>query len=301
MKNRSNGKPRPWHRRLAFRTANEEHFVDFITAVVPVYNRFEYLNDCLESVFGQTRPPDEVLIVDDCSTASVREYLATTPFENRVTVLRTDRNRRVAGARNWGWKHAQGNLIAFIDSDDIWEPHKTEMQLRYLGENPDADGGTQPWAHDRPPTVTVENALIDCNISVQTLMIRRAALERIDGFDEDFGILDDQDVAIRLALDDLRIDFMAHPAVARLRRNESNYSRKARVYFREDLMIHRRYRALMDEVYGPGSSRVHLARLLVRYGRKVRLLGLPARVAARLLAWSAPRSRMPRPLPRLFS
>jgi glycosyltransferase involved in cell wall biosynthesis len=281
--------------------------VDSITTVVPVYNRFEYLNDCLESVFGQTRPPDEVLIVDDCSSTSVREYLATTPFENRVRVVRTDRNRRVSGARNWGWKHAQGNLITFIDSDDIWEPHKTEMQLRYLGENPAADGvygamtaffpdgRTQPWSHDRPPTVTVENALIDCNISVQTLMIRRAALERIDGFDEDFGILDDQDVAIRLALDEFRIDFMGHPAVARLRRNDSNYSRQAQLYFREDLLIHRRYRALMDKMYGPGSSRVHLARILVRYGRKVRLLGLPARVAARLLAWSAPRSRMPRP------
>ena len=281
--------------------------MDFVTVVVPVYNRFEFLDTCLESVFRQTRPPDEVLLVDDCSSNSVQEFLATTAFQGRVRVLRTDRNRRVAGARNWGWMHARGNLIAFIDSDDLWEKDKLEVQMRYLREHPEtdgvygammaffADGRVQPWAHDRPPTVTVENALIDCNISVQTLMIRRAALERIGGFDEEFGILDDQDIAIRAALGGLRIDFLADPVVAKLRRNDENYSKKSWVYFQEEMLINKKYRDLMVNEYGPGSGRIHLARALVRLGRRKRYFGLPTRIAARLLSWTAPGSRMPRP------
>jgi glycosyltransferase involved in cell wall biosynthesis len=278
---------------------------DSISAVIPVHNRFEYLSECLASVFGQTRVPDEVLMVDDCSSHPIDEYLAGTPFLNRVTVLRTDRKRRVSGARNWGWKHARGSLIVFIDSDDVWEPFKTELQVRRLREHPEAagtyggmtaffpDGRTQPWAHDRPSQVTVASALADCNISVQTLMIKRQALESIGGFDENFGILDDQEIAIRLAQHGQTILFFADPPLTRLRRNSQNYSANARRYFEEDLAINRRYAALMDEIYGPGSHRVHLARAITRFGRRVKYMGAPSRVMARLLVRSAPRSRMP--------
>jgi len=156
------------------------------------------------------------------------------------------------------------------------------------------DGRVEPWAHDRPSSVTVANALADCNITVQTLMIRREVLERIGGFDESFGILDDQDIAIRLAQQGFRICFLAAPQVTRLRRHSQNYSGNARRYLQEDLLINRKYWKLMDQVYGPGSRRVHLARIAARYGNKVRFLGAPSRLAARLLARTAPRSRMPR-------
>ncbi len=278
---------------------------DRVSAVIPVYNRFEFLTECLDSIFGQTRVPDEVLVVDDCSTNSVHDYLAPTPFFSRIKILRTDRNRRVSGARNWGWRHAQGNLIAFIDSDDIWEPYKIERQLAQLASNPRAsgvyggmtaffpDGSTQPWAHDRPPQVTVANALTDCNISVQTLLIKRQALDVIGGFDENFGILDDQDIAVRLALQGERILFFPEPPLTRLRRNSQNYSGNPGRYFKEDRAINKRYASFMQDIYGPGSHRVHLARAITRWGARVRHLGAPCRLAARLLKFSAPNSTMP--------
>lgn len=280
--------------------------MEHVSAIIPVHNRVDYLKPCLQSVFGQTRVPDETIVVDDCSTNSIAEHLDLLDLPRGVRMIRTDRNRRVSGARNWGWRHAGGDLLAFLDSDDLWEPYKTELQVRYLREHPDAagvygamraffpDGRTQLWAHDRPSYVTAGSALLDCNISVQTLMIRREALEQIGGFDEDFGILDDQDIAIRLALQGLRIDFLAEPPVALLRRHDQNYSGAPRRYFREDLLINRKHRTLMNEVYGPGSNRVHLARALGRYGTKVRFLGVPSRVASWLLSLSANQSRMPR-------
>ncbi len=279
---------------------------DRITAIVPVFNRFEYLADCLHSIFSQTRAPDEVLVIDDCSTESITDYLAGTDYRNCVTVVRTDRNRGPAGGRNFGWRRATGNLIAFIDSDDLWEPYKTEVQLGWLRQNGDVagvyggltafypDGTSHPWATDRPPQVTVANALADCNICVQTLLIRRQVLESIGGFDETFGILDDQDVAVRLAQQGHRIDFISDPPMGRLRRNSQNQSGNARLYFQEDLIINKRYGKLLNQVYGPGSRRVHLARAVRRFGNSVNHMGVPSRIMARALEWSAPRSRMPR-------
>jgi len=277
-----------------------------ISAIIPVYNRFDYLQQTLRSIFEQTRAPDEVIIADDCSTESIEEYLGRFPETRGVKVVRTDRNRRVAGARNWGWKHAQGDLLTFIDSDDLWEPQKTQLQLDFLENNPGVDGvygameafwpdgRTQPWAHDRPPTVETKYALIDCNITVQTLMIRRAALERLDGFDEGFGILDDQDIAVRMAESGLKIVFLPHPTVTRLRRHDNNYSGDPWRYLKEELRIIARYRKLCNQVYGPGSERVHVGRAIVRFGSQKRHMGLPTRTLARLLFATAPSSAMPR-------
>ena len=277
-----------------------------VSAIIPVYNRFDFLHESLSSVFGQTRPPDEVLVVDDCSTESLDDYFRCTPAPGPVTIVRTDRNRRVAGARNWGWRHARGELVAFLDSDDTWEPRKLELQLATLAQRPELDGvygamtaffpdgRTQAWADDRPEMVDARAALVDANITVQTLLMKRVALESLGGFDERFGILDDQDIAIRMALAGQRVLFIADPPLVRHRRNDTNYSSKAERFFAEDLQIIWKHRALCNALYGAGSDRVHLARALRRLGGKRRALAWPARALARVLSVTAPSSRMPR-------
>jgi GT2 family glycosyltransferase len=277
-----------------------------VSAIIPVFNRFEYLEQTLHSVFQQTRRPDEVIVIDDCSSESLREQLARFPQAGELRILRTDRNRRVSGARNWGWRHATGDLIAFLDSDDLWEPNKIQTQLDFLAANPGIDGvygsmiafwpdgRTQSWAHDRPPTVETKYALIDCNITVQTLMIRRAALELLNGFDERFGILDDQELAIRMGESGLKIVFLPQPPVTRLRRHPTNYSSHAWRYFLEECRIISDNRKLCRRIYGAGSERIHLGRALTRFGTQTRLMGLPTRVLARLLYATARSSKMPR-------
>ena len=277
-----------------------------ISAVIPVHNRFEYLNETITSVFSQTRVPDEVLIVDDCSTIPVEAYFAQNPPPGPIKVLRTDRSRNAGGARNNGWRHAHGDLIAFNDSDDLWEPDKTRFQAEYLESHPEVDGvygpmeaffpdgRTQPWAHDRPPLVDIASALLDANMTSQTLMIRRSALEKIGGFDESLPILEDQAFSIEIGKAALRVVFLPAPIVARLRRNDGNITRNALKYFLCDCRIAFRYRQNSAELFGPGSMRVHLARALRRFGAKKRGMGLPTRVLGSILESLSPRSRMPR-------
>ena len=280
-----------------------------ISVIIPVYNRFQYLGDALQSVFSQNPVPDEVILVDDCSTTSLQTYLRVCPPPREVRVLRTDRNRRVAGARNWGWRRAEGDLIAFLDSDDTWEPGKLERQVRYLDANPSVsgvygsmtahwpDGRTEVWADNRSPVVNAPSALIDHNITVQTLLIRRSALETLNGFDENFGILDDQDIAIRMGTAGLNVHFFGFPPVARHRRHSSNHSDHLFIYFKEECRILRRYRDLYNRTYGPGSDRVRLGRAVRRWGVHSRWWArIPATMVASLLYATAPSSAMPREL-----
>ncbi|HEY1256813.1 MAG TPA: glycosyltransferase family A protein [Terracidiphilus sp.] len=277
-----------------------------ISAVIPVHDRFEFLNETLASVFAQTRIPDEVLIVDDCSAIPVEEYLARNPPPGPVRIVHTGHSRNAGGARNFGWRHAQGDLIAFNDSDDLWEPDKIRLQAEYLDSHPEADGvygpmeaffpggRTQPWAHDRPLQVDVPSALLDANMTIQTLMMRRKALEVLGGFDETLAILEDQAFSIEIGLAGLHVVFLPSPLVTRYRRNDLNISRNAVQYLICDCRVAIRYRRLSAEVFGAGSVRIHLSRAIRRFGVKKRGLGLFARVLGSLLESSAPSSKMPR-------
>lgn len=276
-----------------------------ISAVIPVHNRFEFLNETLASVFAQTRKPDEVLIVDDCSKISVEEYFSKNPPPGPVRVVHTGRSRNAGGARNFGWLHAKGDLIAFNDSDDLWEPDKIRLQAEYLESHPQADGvygpmvaffsdgRTQPWAHDRPLQVNIPSALLGANMTIQTLMIRRRALEQVGGFDETLAILEDQAFSIEIARAGMRVVFLPESCVARHRRHDQNITRNAMQYFVCDCRIALRYRRLSAEIFGAGSVRVHISRALRRLDASSCGQGLLARLLVSLLERSAPCSRMP--------
>jgi glycosyltransferase involved in cell wall biosynthesis len=288
----------------ASRLVREEHS-PVISAVIPVCDRFEFLHETIASVYSQTRVPDEVLIVDDSSIIRVESYFAQNPPPGPVKVLRTDRRRNPGGARNLGWQQAKGDLIVFHDSDDLWEPDKTRLQAEYLDLHPELDGvygaalaffpdgRTQPWAHDRPPKVEVASALLDANMTSPTLMIRRRALQALGGYDETLPILEDQVFSIELARAGLSIQFLPSPVVARIRRNDHNTTNRSMRYFLCACKVALRYRAISAQIFGPGSVRVHLGRNLRRFGAKSRGMGMPTRVMARLLRYSAPLSTMP--------
>lgn len=105
-----------------------------ITAVIPTYNRSKTIGRALGSVFAQTRPPEEVIVIDDASTDDTIEVIKQFPI---VKLLRTETNQGAAHARNVGIQQAKGDYIAFLDSDDLWHRNKLELQEQYLNENPD--------------------------------------------------------------------------------------------------------------------------------------------------------------------
>ena len=94
-----------------------------ISVIIPVFNRPDLLRGALESVFAQTWPDLEVVVVDDGSTEPaegvVREFAA-----RRTRAIRCVRqnNAGCAAARNTGFRASRGDAVSFLDSDDAWEP-----------------------------------------------------------------------------------------------------------------------------------------------------------------------------------
>jgi glycosyltransferase involved in cell wall biosynthesis len=102
------------------------------SVLIPTYNSARTIEATLDSVFSQTVPPDEILIMDDGSTDSTVSLLSR--YVPRITLFQ-QKNRGVAQARNVLSERARGDLIAFLDHDDIWHPTYLATQLKMFGDH----------------------------------------------------------------------------------------------------------------------------------------------------------------------
>jgi glycosyltransferase involved in cell wall biosynthesis len=201
-----------------------------VTAAITTYNRARFLEGALESVFAQTRAPDEVLVVDDGSTDETPNILAH--YSGRIRVVRQPNGGRSA-ARNTAVRKARGRFLSFLDSDDRWLPEKLERQVPVLEANeqvglvhghvdligPDDEPLPEETArhhelfsaaHREP--VTYARYAFDCRCFSSALTARVDAL-RDAGLYDPALLLDDYDLYLRLALSQ-RIVFLEGPAVA---------------------------------------------------------------------------------------
>jgi glycosyltransferase involved in cell wall biosynthesis len=107
--------------------------VKSVSVIIPTYNYARFIGEAIDSALAQTRPPLEVIVVDDGSTDGTAEVLAA--YGDRIRVLR-QKNSGVAMARNAGIAAARGEYLAFLDSDDAWYPRKLERQMPRFDAEP---------------------------------------------------------------------------------------------------------------------------------------------------------------------
>lgn len=191
-----------------------------VSVICIFHNEEQFLEEAIESVLAQTYGDYELLLVDDgsreSSSAIARGYAARLP--QRVRYLEHDdhANRGMSATRNLGLEHARGELIAFIDADDVWLPNKLSEQVALMDARAAAAavfGAVLRWKSwaggcDRyifsgtvrdgcsaPPDTSL--ALYPIGIArtppPSVAMIRRSAIDAVGGFDERFrGMFEDQ-------------------------------------------------------------------------------------------------------------
>lgn len=107
-----------------------------VSIITPVYNSEKFINDTISSVLNQTYTNWEMILVDDCSTDNskkiINEYVEK---DSRFKYIKLSQNSGAAVARNTAIKAATGRFLAFLDSDDAWEPEKLDLQIKFMIEN----------------------------------------------------------------------------------------------------------------------------------------------------------------------
>lgn len=107
-----------------------------VSIITPNYNCSNFIAQTIESVQAQTYSKWEMIIVDDCSTDGSYEIaLEYALRDNRIKVIHNEKNLGAAISRNKAIEVAQGEYIAFLDSDDLWMPEKLEKQIHFMNEN----------------------------------------------------------------------------------------------------------------------------------------------------------------------
>ena len=107
-----------------------------ISIITPTYNAEKFISDTIESVKNQTFKEYEHIFIDDCSkdnTVNIIESYANS--DDRIKLIKLTENSGAAVARNTGLSKASAKYIAFLDSDDIWEPEKLAKQLTFMQSN----------------------------------------------------------------------------------------------------------------------------------------------------------------------
>jgi glycosyltransferase involved in cell wall biosynthesis len=186
--------------------------VKTISAVIPTYNYARFLREAIDSALAQTYAPLEIIVVDDGSIDETPEVLAE--YGERIRVVR-QQNQGVAMARNTGIAAARGEIIAFLDSDDLWEPRKLELQIARFEADPSlglvhcgvemfgAGGNTlQVYLGGLEGWVAGEMLRLDREVIIalgSSIMVPKRVAEEIGGFDQRLPPSEDWDFCYRIA------------------------------------------------------------------------------------------------------
>lgn len=205
-----------------------------VSVVIPTYNRQEFVLRALESVAAQTRAPAEVIVVDDGSTDGTAEAIAGR-FPG-VRCLRQE-NRGVSAARNRGVAVARGDWIALLDSDDEWVPHKLERQVEAIEAAPGHRlcHSDEIWIrhgrrvnprrrHAKAGGRIFQRCLPLCVISPSAVLLERALVVELGGFDESLPACEDYDLWLRICARE-PVLFVAEPLVIKHGGHDDQLSR----------------------------------------------------------------------------
>lgn len=183
-----------------------------MSVIIATHNRAGTLVEAVESVLAQSFGDFEVIVADDGSSDDTAARIGE--IDGPIRYFRLPRSGVIARVRNHGLRHARGELIAFLDDDDAWEPQKLAGQVAVLDADPAVglvytgfsvlgdDGSVHipklaPW--QSAPGPLLGRLLHGCFIHPSTVLVRRTLAERVGGFDERRSPCEDYDFLLRLA------------------------------------------------------------------------------------------------------
>jgi len=209
-----------------------------VSVIIPAFNRARYIGQTIDSVLNQTYKNIEIIVVDDGSTDHTLEALAL--YCNNIKLLEHPgrQNKGQSVSINLGMRHASGEYVCILDSDDYWEPDKLALQVSCMEHTPDVGfvycNGTAVNSHgeflydiysaDHQEENRPENVLLNCYIHLPSnSLMRMSVLRQAGDFDETMRAAQDHDMLVRVA-EITRLAYIDKP-LYHYRRHEESISK----------------------------------------------------------------------------
>jgi glycosyltransferase involved in cell wall biosynthesis len=213
-----------------------------ISAIIPTYNRAEFLREAIQSVLNQDYFSQdakvckwELLVVDDGSTDNTKDVVDAFGPSVRYHYLE---HKGVSTARNLGLEMTRGEFVAFLDSDDLWKKEKLSTQMKFMQSHPEAMVccTEEIWTrrgvlvnpkkrHKKSSGWVFDKFLPLCLLSLSSALFRRQLFSKIGNFDEHLPACEDYDLALRLA-QKYPVHFLPEPLIIKRGGHSDQLSKK---------------------------------------------------------------------------
>lgn len=183
--------------------------MSLVSIIIPTFNRKEKLHNAIESVLKQTYRSFELIVVDDGSTDGTVDFL-NKEYQDQATII-SILHQGVSTARNIGVSKSAGNLLAFLDSDDIWHSDKLKRQIEFHQQHPAflISQTQEIWIrkgkrvnprkkHQKPSGDIFLPSLLLCTVSPSSVLMTRDLFNQSGGFDESMPACEDYDLWLRI-------------------------------------------------------------------------------------------------------
>lgn len=187
-----------------------------VSVIIPLYNKEQYIEDCIRSVLLQTYPDIEVIIVDDGSTDS--SVSIVNKYKSGGVKLVSQTNKGASAARNTGLRHATGEYVQFLDADDTLDPYKIEAQMKCFEgskwnegmlvfgkwsrsediEDVPASQKSIYHTYENPVDVLIDIAILNTYIAIHAYLLPMSLIKKAGGWDEELSRNDDGEFMARV-------------------------------------------------------------------------------------------------------
>lgn len=177
-----------------------------VSVIIPTYNREDVILRAVESVKNQTYKNIEIIIIDDCSSDNTYEVIKS-ELNSNIRYYKNEKNQGGAGSRNVGASKANGEIFAFLDSDDEWYDYKIEEQMKMFNDNIDLvysgyviinEQTKEETRFNNDGEITLKKILSNnCIGTTSSICIKKDRFLEIGGFDKSLTSCQDWDLYIR--------------------------------------------------------------------------------------------------------
>ena len=210
--------------------------LETVSVVIPTLNRCLLLKRAIDSVLNQSVSPNEVIVIDNGSSDETINMISTNYPD---IIFLTEEKIGVSASRNQGIKKSNSEWVAFLDSDDVWEPFKLEKQLtfnnrfktnfRFIHTNEtwirNGKFLNQMKKHEKSGGDLFKNCLKLCCISPSSSMIKKELFKDYGFFDEELQVCEDYDMWVRITAKE-NVGYLSEPLVIKYGGHADQLSKK---------------------------------------------------------------------------